>query len=123
MADEKAPVMIGEKIQACIASAPAMMAELMKEFIEKKDLNDRVKIRLRMKALLDLVAVDTKYPRNPAIDGAPGRPRNGGFMAAPLPVMGDNLGGEMARRLDDGLGGAIQPVPGAERIDNADVLG
>lgn len=121
MTDEKS--MIGERMQACIESAPAMMAELMKEFIEKKDLNDRVKIRLRMKALLDLVAVDTKYPRNPAIDGAAGRPRNGGFAVAPQPIIGDNLGAEMGRRLDDGLGGPIQPVPGAERIDNGDVLG
>lgn len=42
--------------------APAYFAELMQQFIEKKDLTDRQKIRRRVRALLDLFSADTKWP-------------------------------------------------------------
>jgi hypothetical protein len=38
------------------------MSGLMERYIAQKNLNDRAKIRLMMKALLDLIAVDTEYP-------------------------------------------------------------
>jgi hypothetical protein len=42
--------------------APAYFSELMQQFIEKKDLTDRQKIRRRVRALLDLFSADTKWP-------------------------------------------------------------
>lgn len=123
---------VGEKIKAMLDGAPDTMAELMRAFIANKDLNVRVKIRLRMKALLDLVAVDTAYPKVPARDM--GDAVGGGFgrvrpfqpvYAEPMPpVMGD-LRGEMDRRVVEGVGGGgVQPVPGADPVpQNDDVLG
>lgn len=123
------PAETGEKTKAVIAGAPDVMAELMRAFIEQKDLNARVKIRLRMKALLDLVAVDTLYPKNPALDGgARGHvPRHGGGFMEPAfpqpPPMGD-IGGALRAEVGRHAGpGGIEPVPGAAPIDNADVLG
>lgn len=45
-----------------IKSSPAMMAELTQQFVSKKGLSDRAKIRLQMKAVLDMISVDTEYP-------------------------------------------------------------
>ncbi len=42
--------------------APQLMCELTALFIDAKDLNARVKIRARMKAVLDFISVDTSYP-------------------------------------------------------------
>lgn len=113
----------GTKLGETLGSLPALMAELMKEFIEKKDLTTRSQIRLRMKALLDLVHVDTTYPPNPAMKSSsvpnPARDMMMADQNQAPPVMaapGVFVGG--------GLGYAVQPVPGAERAadDNSVIL-
>lgn len=122
---------VGSKSKALVDAAPDTMAELTKLFIEAKDLNTRVKIRLRMKALLDFLAVDTVYPKVPARDMDHGR-MGGGFgrvgpamyePAPALPMPGD-LRAEMDQRVDAAVGGgAVAPVPGAEAVQNDDILG
>lgn len=117
----------GPKTKAAIDSAPEMMAELMREFIDHKELNARVKIRLRMKALLDLVAVDTQYPKSPALDtGGPMRRRRRRFgepvFAEPY-QQAPGIAGAIADRLDDGMLGEVQPVPGAEAVGGDELLG
>lgn len=47
--------------------APSVMADLMKQFIEKKNFNDRIALRLKMKALLDFASADTEYEPNPIL--------------------------------------------------------
>lgn len=54
-----------EALKAALETIPEVMAALMREFIAKKDVTTRIQIRLRMKALLDFVGVDTEYPPNP----------------------------------------------------------
>lgn len=120
---------VGEKIKSMLDAAPDTMAELMRAFIGSKDLNTRVKIRLRMKALLDLVAVDTVYPKVPARDmdhgggfGRVGRPMIGDYAPA-LPAPGD-MRAEMDNRVEQAVGGgAVVPVPGAEPVQNDEILG
>lgn len=50
------------------ASAPGIMAELMRGFIAARDLNSRARVRMQMKALLDLFSVDTEYPPVPPLN-------------------------------------------------------
>lgn len=57
-----------DKVLGWIEDAPDVMADLMKQFIANTELNARARIRLRMKALLDLVSVDTSYPPVPALN-------------------------------------------------------
>ena len=109
----------GPKIKEMIASAPDIISELMCEFIEKKDLNARVKIRMRMKALLDIIAVDTIYPKTAATTPGGGfaRRRRAGFgMGGPMPIGEPILGEAVQDRIEDGILGDVQPVPGAEPI-------
>jgi hypothetical protein len=49
-------------INGLLEKAPEMMAELTRSFQYNKDLNQRAKIRLQMKAVLDMLSVDTTYP-------------------------------------------------------------
>jgi hypothetical protein len=117
---------IGGKIKTMLDAAPDTMAELMRQFIESKDLNTRVKIRLRMKALLDLVAVDTVYPKLPARDMDQGRGIGRGRPYEPMvPALQGpmDVQAEMDHRVGEGVGGGVLPVPGAEAIQNDDVLG
>lgn len=60
----------GPMMEALAQDAPKIMAELMTHFIERRDLNSRAQIRLRMKALLDLFSADTGYPAIPSISTA-----------------------------------------------------
>lgn len=103
-----------KELQETLERLPALMGELMREFIAHKDLNKRVEIRYRMKALLDLVFVDTVWPSNPAVKKADGpNPARDAAMdsgMAPVPNVG-------------GVGifapAAVQAVPGArEESDN-----
>lgn len=43
---------------------PEYAAELMTQFVKRKDLADRQKVRRRFKALLDLFSADTVWPAN-----------------------------------------------------------
>ena len=125
MSDTNGEQKAGEKVSQCLNNAPGMMAELMTEFIGDRNLNARVKVRLRMKALLDLVAVDTVYPKAPGMDLGGRRDRAGQFhAAAPQPAVPMDLGVAMGDRVGGGgLGGPVLPIPGAEPINNDDVLG
>lgn len=110
----------GTELSAALERLPALMGELMKTFIEKKDLTTRSQIRLRMKALLDFAHVDTTYPPNPAMKSS----------AVPNPardmMMNDQcqspvvpaIGGVFMNGGGIGAGYAVQPVPGAERADD-----
>lgn len=102
--------------------APEEMAELTKDFITKKSVNDRVAIRLRMKAILDYLSTDTEFPPNPLIkkDDRPAPAREGAFMAAP-----QQIGGGMVYANGGGVYpvAAAEPIPGAPRVDNTEILG
>lgn len=119
----------GKELSSALGQLPTLMAELMKDFIEKKELTARVQIRRRMKALLDLVWVDTVHPPNPSLEkkAGPGAAREAVLNMAPMdnataqpyaiqPVLGGGLGGV----------GYVAPVPGARRADedpNVEILG
>jgi hypothetical protein len=111
----------GTELGAMLERLPALMGELMKEFIEKRDFTARSQIRLRMKALLDLVHVDSAYPPNPAMKGnsVPNPARdmmmNDQDQAAPVMAAPGVFGG-------GGVAYAVQPVPGAERSDDNSVI-
>jgi hypothetical protein len=101
--------------------APEEMAHLTKQFIEKKNVNDRVSIRLRMKAVLDYLSTDTEFPANPLInkEGSKSPARDAAMFAVPnqqgVPF-GGNGGAVYAA-------GPVEPIPGAQRMENADILG
>lgn len=77
------------RIAAVLEDIPGLMKALTEEFIAKTELSERAKIRLRMKALLDFVSVDTTYPKIPNLDGRPAP-------AAPAPAIGHALTPEVA---------------------------
>ena len=112
---------------------PDIMGELMKDFVERRDLNSRAQIRLRMKALLDLFSADTGYPPIPALSPS-SRQGRGAFAAAgnqgdymqvapqmmpPLRMGGeaDMLQREVQQAVDDQRAAAepvdLVPAPGA----------
>jgi hypothetical protein len=100
--------------------APEEMANLTKRFIEQKNVNDRVSLRLRMKAILDYLSTDTEFPPNPLLKKEPGPTpaRDMAFAAAPaIGIQGQNFYGN------------VQPLPvveaigPAQRMDNGDILG
>ena len=102
-----------KELQEMLERLPAVMGELMNEFIKHKDLNKRVEIRYRMKALLDLAFVDTIWPTNPAVKKSDG-PTPARDAAMDGAQMGHNNVGVFAPV-------AVQPVPGAavpEQSDN-----
>lgn len=83
----------GKELAAALNHLPLLMGELMKEFIENKDLNHRVQVRCRMKALLDLAFVDTIWPTNPAMQKGPGpTPARDMAMADSGPAPSANVG-------------------------------
>lgn len=100
--------------------APEEMAELTKDFITKKNVNDRVAIRLRMKAILDYLSTDTEFPPNPLIKKDEGKSpaRDVAYMAAPNQQNMAYAGGNAVYPLP-----AAEPIPGAQRVDNTEILG
>ncbi len=113
----------GTELGAALERLPALMGELMKEFIEKKDLTARSQIRLRMKALLDFAHVDTTYPP------IPGMKSSAGPNPARDVMMNDQGQAPVAPAIGGVFGNAgqaymVQPVPGAERApdDNSTIL-
>lgn len=102
-----------KELQETLERLPALMGELMREFITHKDLNKRVEIRYRMKALLDLVFVDTVWPTNPAVKKTEGpNPARDAAMDSGVPPMA-NVGGVFSPV-------AVQAVPGAAVSEQAD---
>jgi hypothetical protein len=106
----------GKELDAALGQVPMLMAELMKEFIENKDLNSRVQIRSRMKALLDFAFVDTVWPTNPIMKKGEGpNPArdmammdSGSMMQSPAIAVTPPVF----------AGAGVQAVPGAERLED-----
>jgi len=70
-----------------VATAPDYMRDLTELYRDHNDYNDRVKIKVRIKILLDLLSVDTAYPAElpksqPGMNRINVHDNNG--MAAPL---------------------------------------
>jgi len=105
----------GKELEAMLAQLPGLMAELTKEFIEKKDLNERVHIRMRMRALLDLAFVDTIWPTNALKKPEPGSARE---MAMADPAQTGIFGQQQPNPIQVYAPAPVQPVPGAEQPDN-----
>lgn len=91
-----------EHVTQFVKNAPQMMAELTQQFIDRKAIGDRSKFRLQMKAVLDMISVDTEYPTPEKKDGAakedysPRRYDNGGGRLVDAPDSRQNeniLGG------------------------------
>lgn len=99
--------------------APEEMAHLTKQFIEKKNVNDRVAIRLRMKAVLDYLSTDTEFPANPLLKKDEGRTpaRDAAFAAVP-----QMAGGAAMYGVNVPLP-VVEAIPGATRVDNTEILG
>lgn len=58
----------GPLVQKIVDTSPATMQELMNRFVKNRSYTDRCTIRMEMKALLDLVGVDSVYPSIPKAD-------------------------------------------------------
>ncbi len=104
------------------ANAPALMGELTSEFVKDKSFTGRNKVRRRIKAVLDMLSVDTTYPAQ----ALPEAERGGGML---LP--GGNMpfrpgGGGMADFLDPaqmpGWRNEVLPIPGAQPERDNEVL-
>jgi hypothetical protein len=111
------------KFDALISQSPELMSELMTDFISGKEYNARAKVRMKMKILLDLASVDTKYPDIPAL--SPQRPSRGdlaNYVHNGYPLAAGMLPGGGGRALNQ-PGDGIEPIPGAypER-ENDDIL-
>jgi len=52
------------KLALLVETMPGAMAELVRDFTTKKELNARVEIRMRIKAVLDFLSADTVQPTN-----------------------------------------------------------
>jgi len=100
--------------------APDEMAHLTKQFIEKKNVNDRVAIRLRMKAVLDYLSTDTEFPPNPRLkkDETKTPARDAAFAAVPHIAGGQGMYQNNVYPV-----AAAEPIPGAPRVDNTEILG
>lgn len=98
--------------------APEEMADLTKQFIGKKNVNDRVAIRLRMKAILDYLSTDTEFPANPMLkkDPGPAPARDQAMMA--VPALGNVNYGPPVYPV-----ATAEAIPGAPRVDNTEILG
>lgn len=92
--------------------APDVMRELTREFILNKDVNDRVSIRLRMKAILDFLSTDTNFPPNPLKE----EPKPGSARQAAIAINGDGGIPFVAQTPD------VQTTA-PRRLDNGDILG
>lgn len=100
--------------------APEEMANLTKSFIENRNVNDRVSIRLKMKAILDYLSTNTEYPPNPLLkkDPAPAPARD----AAMMPQVGFGVNGGSMYTPVQALG-PVEPIVAPQRIDNTEILG
>jgi hypothetical protein len=99
---------------------PEEMAHLTKQFIEKKNVNDRVAIRLRMKAVLDYLSTDTEFPANPLLKKEEGKTPARDAAFAAVPQMAGGVGMYQGNVYPVA---AAEPIPGAPRVDNTEILG
>ena len=107
------------ELDAMLGQLPALMAELTREFIENKDLNSRVQIRMRMRAILELAFVDTIWPTN-ALKKPPAGGAREAAMGDPMAGGADGNVGMTVNQQQPALFGPapVQAVPGAERADD-----
>lgn len=98
-------MLVPDKIQMAIDSAPEVMAALVRQFIEKKDVDTRVQVKMRMKAVLDFLSVDTTFPPNPLPDSKVS-PARDAAMGPPIAYQGEHQ----------------QQAGPAPRLQNADIL-
>jgi hypothetical protein len=107
-----------------IAIAPQTMANLTKSFIENKNVNDRVSLRLRMKAVLDYLSTDTEFPPNPLLkkDPAATPARDAAMGMMPQIGMGNGAFAQQNWPVVQALG-PVEPIPAAQRMDNTEILG
>lgn len=105
---------LGPLARAAIDQAPDIMRELTEQFIARKDLNSRVRLRLRMKAVLDLISVDTEYPAVPALNPRQEPAGDGQGQGGPGAFA---LRHEMAA-----VPQAVAAIPGAEQAGDNDIV-
>lgn len=87
-----------------VGKSPQMMSELTQNFISKRGVNDRAKIRQQMKSILDMISVDTEIAQPPKEEAekkadsyAPRRYDGGRMVDTPDSRMNENiLGGTYA---------------------------
>ena len=129
-----------KNVRGYIADAPKIMSELTRLFVACTSLTDRAKIRMRMKAILDFISVDTDYPPVPALDGVR-RPEIPALYEPqlPQPYRGAEYGRPMVGQRNPGAlvqqvraaverevgvagAGGVEPVPGAARAGENDIV-
>jgi hypothetical protein len=59
-----------KELEEALERLPSLMGALMREYIQKRNVNDRIQILQRVKALFDFASVDNEFPPNPALDHA-----------------------------------------------------
>jgi len=117
------------KLRLLIETMPAAMAELVKDFTDKRELNARVEIRMRIKAVLDFLSADTVHPPNPLLTKAGKGPVQDAVMGSTAmePTgTGANIGFTQSPVFGSAYAPLATPVPlGAVQpvMDNSEVLG
>jgi hypothetical protein len=125
------------KLALLIGTMPEAMAELIQDFTAKKDLNARVEIRMRIKAVLDFLSADTIHPPNPMLSKGPKGPVQDAVQAALTGASGGGLGdstgtaANVSFQTQPGVfGSAYSPIatpvalgPVQPVMDNSEVLG
>ncbi len=105
-----------DHIKGLIDNSPNLMSQLTQKFAENKNFADRNKIRRQIKALLDLLSVDTQYPAV-APEKKPQQQFGGGLMGAPL------YGGHVDADFGPGPDRGVLAIPGAQpERDNEEIL-
>lgn len=94
-----------DRVACVLEDIPGLMKALTEQFIAKTELSERAKIRLRMKALLDFVSVDTTYPKVPNLDGRP-------TPAPPVPAIGQALTPAADQPVGQVAATPVFPAPG-----------
>lgn len=121
-------------LSSVVGNIPDVMAELTKSYIANTDYNARAKIKMRMKAFLDMLSVDSTYPNSPGMSAGPQIPDEdfnpmlrGPTQVARMPGLPGGLedyleaGPRLPRPYPIGMGPL--PAPGAPMANpNADFL-
>ena len=122
------------KLALLVETMPGAMAELVRDFTTKKELNARVEIRMRIKAVLDFLSADTVHPPNPMLSkGAKGPVQEAVQAALAGGGMGETTGtaANFSINSQPGVfGNSYLPIasavplgPAQPVMDNSEVLG
>lgn len=99
------------KYDEILKTVPDVIHALALDFRDNKDFNDRAKIKMRIKILLDLMGVDTAHPQKIEPKAAPE-----GYMNIPIP---NNWAAPAHARLDQpDLGAPLQLLNGGAHEHN-----